>query len=56
MEKLLDLLELLLCQRGNRAASPVPVFPRDPDSPMEVIFTDFGAQCRYYLYTWIPRV
>ena len=27
-----------------------------PDSPMQVIFRDFRAQCRYYLYTWIPRV
>ena len=31
-------------------------FPRDPNSPMQVRFTDFKAQCRYYLYTWIPRV
>ena len=30
--------------------------PRDPNGPMEVIFTDFRAQCRYYLYTWIPMV
>ena len=22
---------------------------------MYVIFTDFGAKCRDYLYTWIPR-
>ena len=26
---------------------------RDPKSPMLLILTDFGAQCRYYLYTWI---
>ena len=25
-------------------------------SPLQVIFSDFWAQCRYYLYTWIPRV
>ena len=30
-------------------------YPRDPDSPTQVIFTDFSAQCRYYLYIWIPR-
>ena len=30
-------------------------FPRDPNSPMWVIFVDFRAQCRYYLYTCIPR-
>ena len=23
---------------------------------MQVRFADFRAQCRYYLYTWIPRV
>ena len=28
--------------------------PRDPNSPMWVLFTDVGAQCRY-LYTWIHR-
>ena len=30
-------------------------YPRDPSSPMLVLFTDFRAQCRHYLYTWIPR-
>ena len=29
---------------------------RDPNIPMFVIFADFGAQCRYYLYTWILQV
>ena len=29
---------------------------RDPNNPMQVIFADFGAQCRDYLHTWIPRV
>ena len=29
--------------------------PRDPNSPTWVIFADFRAQCRYHLYTWIPR-
>ena len=29
--------------------------PGGPDSPLYVIFTDFRAQCRYCLYTWIPR-
>ena len=24
---------------------------RDPNSPMQLIFTDFRPQCRYYLYT-----
>ena len=31
------------------------MFPKDPNSPMWVMLTDFRAQCRYYLYTWIPR-
>ena len=31
--------------------------PKAPKSPMWVIFTDFGAQCRYSSYTtWNPRV
>ena len=30
--------------------------PRDPNSPMQVVFADFEARCRHYLYTWIPRV
>ena len=28
--------------------------PRDPGSPMNVTFIDYRAQCRYYLYSWIP--
>ena len=29
--------------------------PKGPNSPMQVIFTDFRAQCRYHLHIWIPR-
>ena len=29
---------------------------RDLNSPASAKFTDFWAQCRYYFYTWIPRV
>ena len=28
----------------------------DPNNRMLVIVKDCWAQCRYYLYTWIPRV
>ena len=43
----------------HRATVPnkrISSYPRDPNSPMWVICTDFRAPCRYYLYTWIPRV
>ena len=30
------------------------LYPRDPNSPMQVSFTDFIAQYKYYLCTWIP--
>ena len=43
---------MILCT-GNRSLG---LGLRDPNNPMQVIFTDFRAQCRQYLYTWIPRV
>ena len=30
--------------------------PAAPNSPKQFIFTYFGPQSRYYLYTWSPRV
>ena len=30
--------------------------PKDPNNPMHLIFTDFGAQCQNYLCVRIPRV
>ena len=38
------------------ARSTLTPKPRDPNSPMLVIITDFRAQCSYYLCTWIPRL
>ena len=29
---------------------------RDAEAGIRSTFTDFGAQCRYHLYTWSPRV
>ena len=48
------------CTSSNVAGSRGKVkgrarlFSKNPYSPMKVAFTDFRAQCRYYLYTWIP--
>ena len=49
--------------RGNLWKSPTSThhpetvnLTLDPNSPMLVLFTDFRAQCRYYLYTGISRV
>ena len=41
---------LTVAKMGFRA------YPRDPQSPVQVIFTNFRAQCTHYFYTWIPRV
>ena len=30
--------------------------PLAPDNPVKVLFVDIGAQCRYSLQTWNPRV
>ena len=30
-------------------------YPGTPNSPKQVLFTDFRPQSRYYLYTWSPR-
>ena len=43
---------MILCT-GNRSLG---LGLTDPNNPMQAIFTDFRAQCRQYLYTWIPRV
>ena len=35
--------------------SPIPL-PGTPNSPMQALFTYFGHQGRYYLFTWSPGV
>ena len=45
-------VQITSAPRPPKASKPNP---RDPNKPKINLFADFGAQCRYYWYTWIPR-